>query len=54
MSGITKFIEHFFWAVVWVFLLLIVGLAVLHWVSNVNNGGPFGNVANWVTGAVTP
>ncbi len=54
MRGLTAFVEHFFWAMVWVFLLIIVGLAILHWVSNVNNGGFFGNFSNWVTGAATP
>lgn len=54
MRGITSFIEHFFWAMVWVFLLFIVGLAILHWISNANAGGPFGSVASWITGAATP
>ncbi len=54
MKGIVTFTEHFFWGMVWVFLLLIVGYAILHWVSNANSGGFFGNAANWVTGAATP
>jgi hypothetical protein len=54
MKGIVSFTEHFFWAVLWVFLLIIVGLAVLHWLQNWNAGGPLGNAASWVTGAVTP
>ena len=54
MKGIVSFTEHFFWAVLWVFLLIIVGLAVLHWIQNWNVGGPLGNAASWVTGAVTP
>jgi hypothetical protein len=54
MKGIITFTEHFFWGIVWVFLLIIVGLALLHWVSSVNSGGPFGSFSNWVTGAVTP
>jgi len=54
MSGIMKFTEHFFWAMVWVFLLLIVGYAILHWISNIASGNFLGSFANWTTNAATP
>jgi hypothetical protein len=54
MKGIIGFTEHFFWGMLWVFLLIIVGLALLHWVQSANSGGIFGNAASWVTGAATP
>lgn len=54
MRNITSFVEHFFWAMVWVFLLLIVGYAVLHWISNAGNGNLFGGFANWTLNAATP
>lgn len=54
MRGITMFIEHFFWGMFWVFALLIVGLAILHWIEQANSGGVFGRIASWINGAATP
>lgn len=39
-------IEHFFWAMLWVFLILIVGFSILKWVAGMNGG--IGNIADWI------
>lgn len=39
-------IEHFFWAMMWVFVILIVGFMILRFVAGF--GGGVGNIADWI------
>jgi hypothetical protein len=44
----VKFVEHFFWSMVWIFLLLIVGYFILGFIRTKADGNIFGSIANWV------
>jgi hypothetical protein len=47
-----RFIEKFFWTVIWIFIALIVGYAILGWGKNI--GGPIGRLASWVQNRAEP
>lgn len=48
MKILFKFGEELFWTGFWVFLVLIVGFAVLTWIANKFNGNILGSSAQWV------
>lgn len=42
----SSWLERFFFTIIWIFFILIIGFALLHWLSNF--GGGIGNIANWI------
>lgn len=43
-----KFTKELFWTAFWVFLVLIVGFAILTFISNRFSGNFIGGVASWI------
>ncbi len=54
MKYLFKFGEELFWTAFWVFLVLIVGFAVLSFLSNRFGGTVIGAGASWVEDHAQP
>jgi len=54
MNDFIEFIEHFFWALVWLFLLLIVGFWFLGWVQQAFPGTWLGSLAGGIASRAEP
>ena len=54
LRGSLTFIEQFFWTMVWIFLILIVGFAVLAFLRNKFGGNIIGSVASWIQSHAEP
>lgn len=52
LKGLITFTEQFFWTMVWIFLILIIGFFILGYAQNW--GGPIGNFASWVSSHAEP
>lgn len=52
--GLIKFTEQFFWTMVWIFAILIVGYFLLGWASHTWSGNPIGTFASWVQSHAEP
>jgi hypothetical protein len=54
LRGLLTNTEKFFWAMVWVFLLLIAGYAVLAFLRNRFGGDVIGNLAQGIQNRAQP
>ena len=54
LKGLLSNTEKFFWAMVWVFLLLIAGYAVLAFLRNRFGGDIIGNLAQGIQNRAQP
>ncbi len=48
MKIFFRFGQEIFWTMFWVFLVLILGFALLTWLSSRFSGNIIGNTAGWV------
>lgn len=48
MNILFRFGKELFWTGFWVFLVLIVGFAVLTFFANRFSGNPLGSLASWI------
>lgn len=49
-----SFIEQFFWTMVWIFIILIVGFYLLALIQNKFGGNVLGNLAGWIQSHAEP
>lgn len=52
MKSLFVFTEQFFWTLVWVFLIIIIGFFLLGYAQRL--GGPLGSFASWVSSHAQP
>ena len=48
MSTLKRFGTELLWTMIWVFLVLIVGFAILSWINTRFSGNFLGNTAGWI------
>lgn len=48
MKSLFKFSEEMLWTIFWVFLVLIIGFAILSFLANKFSGNIIGSGASWV------
>jgi len=54
LRGSLAFIEKFFWAMVFIFVIIIVGFWILAQIENRGNGNVLGNFAQWINDHARP